>query len=121
MNRNLVRLAKWGLHAAITNITDRKQIERALREIEGRFSAIVRYSPAAIFAKAVTGGSSWSNEALAKLLGRRVEEIVGKTDADFFPQRSAGDLRPTMPLFLASGQSLTLEESCRSAQGNSRC
>lgn len=61
------------------DITERKQAEIALRESEERFATIFRHSPVGCGIVSLEGVFLNGNEALEKLLGRPIEQIIGKT------------------------------------------
>lgn len=100
-----------GYIAALTNVTERVRVERALREVEARFAAIVNHSPASIFAKDRQGRFLLANDALARMLGCRPEDIPGKTDADFSPPEACRQFARDDAAVFATGESLTLEET----------
>ncbi len=66
------------------DITDRKRIEKALRESEAKFRSITENAMDFIFIKDHTGRFTFVNPSLRELLGLSMEEIVGKTTADLF-------------------------------------
>ncbi len=66
------------------DITERKAAEEALRESEERLSAFIYYSPTAISLKDRDGRFIRFNPVCERLVGRREEEVVGKTTHDLF-------------------------------------
>lgn len=71
-----------GMVAAITDITERKQAEEALRESEEKFSTAFHSSPVAFGIASLDGKFVEANRALCDLAGYSREEIVGKTVID---------------------------------------
>ena len=71
--------------AIIRDITERIQIEGALRESEEQLQSIIDGSPGIIFVKDLQGHFVLINKRLEELLGMTREEIRGKTDYDIFP------------------------------------
>jgi PAS domain S-box-containing protein len=100
-----------GYVGAILDVTENKRMERALREVESQFAAVVDYAPACIFAKDRQGRYLFANRALAELVGRQPEEFPGRTDYDFFPSAVADEFRRDDAAIMASAQSRTYEES----------
>lgn len=100
-----------GFVCAVTNITERKKVEKALRETQTLFDAVINNSPACIFAKDRSGKYLLANDSLAKLVGRRAEEFRGRTDYDFFPAAVADEFAKDDRSIIAAGESRTYEES----------
>jgi PAS domain S-box-containing protein len=93
------------------DVSERARAERALREVEARFAAIIDHSPSCIFAKDAQGHYLLANRALAQFAGRDVREFPGRTDADFFPPEVAAQFARDDAAILATGQARTYEES----------
>jgi PAS domain S-box-containing protein len=92
------------------DVTERRRAERALREVEARFAAIIDHSPSCIFAKDAQGRYLLANRALAEFAGRDVSEFPGRTDGDFFPPEVAAQFARDDAAILAGGQARTFEE-----------
>ncbi len=71
--------------AVARDITERKRTEQALGESEARLRQIIDLVPHFVFAKDREGRFILVNQAVADAYGHSVEEILGKTDADFDP------------------------------------
>jgi PAS domain S-box-containing protein len=71
------------LLSSFYDITERKQTEQALRLNEQRLRQIIDLVPHFIFAKDVDGKYILVNQAVVDAYGTTVEELTGKTDADF--------------------------------------
>ena len=102
-----------GFVAAILNITDRRRVERALREAESRLSAIVDHSPATIFLKDRQGRYLLVNrrfEELARSLGV-AGPFLGRTDAELLPPELAERFRRDDHEVLESKRARVYEES----------
>ncbi len=65
------------------NITMRKRAEEALRAQQEFLRQVIDTTPNPISAKRFDGAYTLVNEAMAEVYGTTVEELVGKTDADF--------------------------------------
>ncbi|MBI5564053.1 MAG: PAS domain-containing protein [Chloroflexi bacterium] len=103
----------------LRDVTDRKQAEQAVQASESHLRQIIDLVPNFIFAKDAEGRFVLVNQALATAYGTTVEELIGKTDADF--ARSGEEARHFHEDDLAvirSGRPLTIpEESITTAMG----
>jgi PAS domain S-box-containing protein len=75
------------------DITTRKRAEEALRQSEALFHSLVESLPQNIFRKDLDGRFTFGNQRFCAILGRALEDIVGKTDFDFFPAELAEKYR----------------------------
>ena len=73
----------------VEDTTQRRQAEENLRNSETLYHSLVETLPQNIFRKDLEGRFTFVNQQFCKMLGRTREEIVGKTDFDFFPQELA--------------------------------
>jgi PAS domain S-box-containing protein len=71
----------------------RKEIEEALRGAEAVYHSLVETLPQNIFRKDLDGRFTFGNRNFCQTLGRPLEQIIGKTDLDFFPEALASRYR----------------------------
>jgi PAS domain S-box-containing protein len=76
-----------------TEIAERKRAEQALRDSEALYHSLVESLPLNVFRKDLDGRFTFVNTLFAATLGKPAAEIVGKTDADFFPPELAEKYR----------------------------
>jgi len=69
----------------LLDITERKQAEEELRRQREFLRQVVDTSPSFIFAKDRQGRFTLANQAVAEAYGTTVENVLGKSDADFNP------------------------------------
>ena len=69
----------------VEDITQRRSAEAKLRDSEALYHSLVETLPQNIFRKDLEDKFTFANTHFCKSLGRKLEEIVGKTDYDFFP------------------------------------
>lgn len=73
----------------VEDITQRRQVEEHLRNSEALYHSLVETLPQNIFRKDIQGRFTFGNQQFCRTLGHTLEEIVGKTDFDFFPAQLA--------------------------------
>ena len=78
-----------GLRYAI----ERKRAEEALQKSEAFYHSLVESLPQNIFRKDLLGRFTFANGRFCAEMGRPLQEIVGKTDFDFFPVELAAKYR----------------------------
>ena len=74
-----------GVNVVVQDITERKRSEDALQQSHAFIRQIIDTDPNFIFVKDSSGRFTLVNQAVADCYGTTVEELVGKTDADFNP------------------------------------
>jgi phosphoserine phosphatase RsbU/P len=73
----------------VEDITQRRQAEERMRDSEALYHSLVETLPQNILRKDLQGRFTFANQQFCKMLGRPLEDIVGKTDFDFFPRELA--------------------------------
>ncbi len=73
----------------VEDITQRRQVEEDLRNSEALYHSLVETLPQNVFRKDTEGRFTFANQQFCKSLGRKLTEVIGKTDADFFPPQLA--------------------------------
>jgi sigma-B regulation protein RsbU (phosphoserine phosphatase) len=96
----------------VEDITQRREVEEDLRHSEALYHSLVETLPQNIFRKDVHGCFTFANQQFCKTLGLPLEEIVGKTDYDFFPTEMAAKFQKDDHQVLEHGKTLeTVEEN----------
>jgi PAS domain S-box-containing protein len=68
-----------------TDITARKRAEEAVRDSEALYHSLVESLPVCLLHKDLHGRFTFANRAFCAALRRSLPEVIGKTDADFYP------------------------------------
>jgi PAS domain S-box-containing protein len=89
-----------GLRYAI----ERKHAEEALQKSEAFYHSLVESLPQHIFRKDLLGRFTFCNRRLCRGMGRPLEEILGRTDSDFFPPELADKYRTDDLRVIESGK-----------------
>ena len=103
-----------------TEAEARVRVEKALRESEAFYHSLVRTLPLAIFRKDFEGHFTFCNDLFCEALGRSREEIIGKTDADFFPEELARKYRADDERVMREGRPIVEVEANQPPDGSVR-
>jgi len=80
-------------HGFVTDISERKMIEEAVRESENKLATILDNVDAFIYIKDCNYQYQYANQAARQLLNRPLEDIIGKLDDAFFDETTTAKLR----------------------------
>ncbi len=81
-----------GIYGVARDISGRKRAENALRESEERFRSLSENAPDIIYTLNLDGYFTYVNRAWEKILGHKIQEVVGRRFADFTRQEDATQL-----------------------------
>ncbi len=90
------------------DISERKRVERALREAEDRASAVMAASPDPIVMFDLDGKVLYTNPAFTSVFGWTQKEVQGQV-LDFVPQTSQDDTQEAFKRMMARGSVLSFE------------
>jgi PAS domain S-box-containing protein len=77
-----------------TELAERRKAEEALRASEGFYHSLVESLPASILRKDLEGRFTFGNQKFYAALGvQGLDQVVGKTDLDFYPRELAEKYR----------------------------
>ncbi|HZI08892.1 MAG TPA: PAS domain-containing protein [Myxococcus sp.] len=77
-----------GLLVYLADITARRRTEDALRRTSALFTAVLQGCTDAIYTKDLAGRYTRINAAGARLMGKAVEDVLGHTDAELWPDEA---------------------------------
>jgi len=99
------------VYAIYRDITDRKQVEQALRASEMRYRTFIDASSDLVFLKDESFRYLISNGANNSFLGKSEENVIGRTDFELMPNEAAKHCRASDQEALEKGKHVTGEES----------
>jgi PAS domain S-box-containing protein len=99
------------------DITERKQIEEALRQSEERFARFMQHLPALAWIKDVQGNYVYANAAAEKAFRTPREKLYGKTDQDIFPAEVAAQFKKNDEQALMDGKDVQVIETLEHEDG----
>ncbi len=93
-----------GLVGICHDITERKKSERALQQSEWLYHSLVDNLPVYVVRKDLHGRVTYANASACQLYGLPYEQVLGKTDHDFFPKHLADKYRRDDQQVIETGQ-----------------
>ncbi len=99
-----------GLLGICRDITDRKREEEEMQRNLALLQGIMEGSPDAIFVKDLQGRYVMANSAAARYLDRKVDEVIGRNDAELFGPEIGREIMARDRIVLQSGKTGTFEQ-----------
>ncbi|HVJ68113.1 MAG TPA: PAS domain-containing protein, partial [Caulifigura sp.] len=93
-----------GLVGICHDITERKKSERALQKSEWLYHSLVDNLPVYVVRKDLDGRITYANARACQLYGQPYDQVLGKTDYDFFPRHLAEKYRKDDQHVIESGR-----------------
>ena len=103
---------------SIAMAIERKRSEEAVRETHHRLETLVRAMPEIVYFKDAAGRNLVVNRSFEELVQRPAAEIIGKTDAELFPESLAAQCRASDDQVKAARKPLVLDESFLNGYGH---
>ncbi|MCW4030300.1 MAG: PAS domain S-box protein [Candidatus Bathyarchaeota archaeon] len=107
---NGFRMPDGKLVAFCENVTERKKTEVALRMSEAKLRSIVENSTDQIFMIDENSRYLFVNKSLADSIGKRPEDIIGKSISEVYPPETAAQFKGNTKNVFATGKSLLVDE-----------
>ncbi|NER78733.1 MAG: PAS domain S-box protein [Leptolyngbya sp. SIO1D8] len=96
--------------SSIEDISDRKAAENALQKTNTLLTSVMETIPGFFFVKDLEGRHIALNSNLADFFGKSIMEVIGKTDADLFPEEIAAAIMQKDQEIIAKGIAQNFEE-----------
>jgi PAS domain S-box-containing protein len=91
-------------------IFDSQTTKQALQKNYNLLLAVINSTPAALFVKDIQGRYMMLNAAGASIIGKSVNEIIGRDDSELFPPEMAGNIRRIDFQIMRAGETQSIEE-----------
>ncbi|MBS0206560.1 MAG: response regulator [Planctomycetes bacterium] len=101
-------------------LSQRRKVEVALMESEAFYQSLVETLPLAMLRKDMQGRFTFANRLLCEALRRTPDEIVGRTDYDFFPRELAEKYRSDDRRVIEAERDLEVTEEFQTPSGERR-
>ncbi|MBI2946765.1 MAG: PAS domain-containing protein, partial [Verrucomicrobia bacterium] len=101
----------------IQTLAGEKAAQEALRESQAFYASLVDVLPQSILRKDLRGRFTFGNKKFCAMLRKPLDEIVGKTDFDFFPSELAEKYRKDDQAVVTSGKVFETVEEHLTPQG----
>lgn len=98
------------IHGVVSDVTERRQILEQLRYSEAKYRALIENLEQCVFLKDRELRFAAVNPKFCEAVGKSEQEILGKTDYDFYPRHLAEKYRADDMVVLTTGRTLELEE-----------
>jgi PAS domain S-box-containing protein len=112
-----------GVVGVVSDITERRKTSRALEEQRQFLRRVLDINPHLVYAGDYQGRYTLANQAMADAYGTTIENLVGKTDADFSssPEEAATFLRDDRQVLDSGHEKVIPEEVFTDSVGRRRC
>lgn len=101
-------------------VSERQRFEDSLKETEALHHGLMASLPLNVFRKNRDGQIVFANRLYCESIGLPLEDLVGKTDADFYPRELAEKYQADDAHVMESGDVLETIEENRGADGKTR-
>ncbi len=95
-------------------IAERERAEKVIRDSQALYLSLVENLPVHVLRKDREGRITFANQSFCKLLGKRMQDVTGKTDFDLFPAELAQKYRRDDQQVVETGRLLEAIEENRS-------
>lgn len=101
----------------VEDITERKRAQEELSNSEALYHSLVENLPQYIFRKDLAGRFTFANQRFCQTLGKKLEDILGRSDFDFYPPELAAKYQRDDRVIMESGRMMEIVEEYQPAEG----
>ena len=94
----------------VEDITQQRQMAEALKRSESLYHSLVETMPQGVFRRDLNGKFTFANQPYCKHVGRRQEDIIGKSDFDFFSPEAAAKYWQDDLAIMEKGETMEITE-----------
>lgn len=94
----------------VEDITQRRQAEEGVRNSEALYHSLVETMPQNVFRRDIQGRFTFANQQYCRHFKLKLEDIIGKTDFDFFPKELAEKYQKDDLRVMETGQTYEIIE-----------
>jgi sigma-B regulation protein RsbU (phosphoserine phosphatase) len=102
----------------VADISPQREAEAKLRDSEALYHSLVETLPQNIFRKNLQERFTFANQQFCRTLGHALEDILGKTDFDFFPAAMAEKFQRDDSRVMSTGRSYETVEAHQLPDGS---
>ena len=106
-----------GWVVVVIDLTERRQVDEALRRSEERFARFMQFLPGLAWIKDLNGRYVYANDAALTTFNRPREALYGKKDGDIFPAHEAAQFAENDQKAIASQTGVQLIETLKHLDG----
>ncbi len=106
VSSSTVDLKKGIMQSIISNITERKEMERSLRDSEEKFRTFMETASDLMFMTDANGDLIYVNDAMANRLGYLKPELIGHPLQDIYDKESLDEVKEIRQELLSTGENL---------------
>jgi PAS domain S-box-containing protein len=96
--------------AVARDVTERMRAQEAIRRSQEFFQSFMDNIPALAFMKDTEGRYVYCNRHLAEVLGLEIDEVIGRTDLELWPERKGRQLRESDSIVRSLARPLSFTE-----------
>jgi len=94
----------------VEDITQQRQMAEALKHSETLYHSLVETMPQGVFRRDLEGRFTFANQTYCQYINRKLEDLLGKSDFDFFPRELAEKYWRDDLVIMEKGETMEITE-----------